>query len=47
MFTGLIDLAESDDQLAVIIAHEMSHVLLSHEVNSFNRLIIIDHIDGS
>lgn len=30
VFTGLIDLAEDDDQLAAVIGHEVGHVLSNH-----------------
>ena len=32
MFSGILDFARSDDQLAIILAHEMAHALLSHGV---------------
>ena len=30
LFTGLLDFVQSDDELAVILAHEMSHVRFSY-----------------
>lgn len=30
IYTGMIDFCESDDELAIILGHEMSHALLSH-----------------
>lgn len=33
VFTGLLDFVENDDELAIILAHEMSHAILQHAVN--------------
>jgi Zn-dependent protease with chaperone function len=33
VFTGILNLCTNDDQLCVILAHEISHVLLSHMVS--------------
>lgn len=33
VFTGILSLCTNDDQLCVILAHEISHVLLSHMVS--------------
>ncbi len=30
LFTGILDICDNDEQLAVIIAHEIAHALLSH-----------------
>lgn len=32
VFLGALNLVENDDQLAIILAHEMSHELLNHSV---------------
>ena len=32
VFTGILNFAQNDDQLAVIVAHEMAHALLNHGV---------------
>lgn len=33
IFTGILNVCTNDDQLCVILAHEISHVLLSHMVS--------------
>jgi Zn-dependent protease with chaperone function len=33
VFTGILNLCTNDDQLCVILSHEISHVLLSHMVS--------------
>ncbi|XP_015435252.1 PREDICTED: metalloendopeptidase OMA1, mitochondrial-like [Dufourea novaeangliae] len=33
VFSGLFDIIQNDDQLTFILAHEMSHVMLSHVVS--------------
>lgn len=30
VFTGLLDLVESDDELAAVVGHEIAHILLKH-----------------
>ncbi len=37
IFTGLLDIAETDDQLAAIIGHEVAHVRLKHAQARVNR----------
>lgn len=32
VFTGLLKFIQSDDELAIILAHEMSHAILQHAV---------------
>lgn len=32
VFSGLFDMITNDDQLAVVIGHEMSHAVLNHGV---------------
>ena len=32
VFKGLMKMAQNDDQLAVVLAHELAHVYLSHGV---------------
>lgn len=39
VFRGLIDTAESSEQLAVVLAHEMSHVTLRHHLNQIARSV--------
>lgn len=33
MFTGLMEVLDNDDQVAAILAHEMSHAILDHAVS--------------
>lgn len=40
IFRGIIDLTESDDQLAFILAHEMSHAILGHNVSIMKDRIL-------
>ena len=35
VFTELLNVTETDSQLAVVLSHEISHALLSHSVCSF------------
>ena len=35
--TGLLRLTETDSQLAVVLAHEISHALLSHGVRALQN----------
>lgn len=43
VYTGLIKHCKSDDELAIILAHEMSHAILEHSVEamSYGRLLDI------
>jgi len=34
LFTGLLDFVQSDDELAIILAHEMSHVIPYYIIRS-------------
>ena len=40
MFSGILDFASSDDQLAIVLAHEMAHALLNHGVGVNRNLWI-------
>lgn len=42
VFTGILNLCTNDDQLCVILAHEISHVLLSHMAEQFSSLHLLD-----
>ncbi|KAL8622457.1 hypothetical protein ACOMHN_034122 [Nucella lapillus] len=42
VFTGIIDFAQNDDQLAIIIAHEMAHALLSHGIEQVSYTQLLD-----
>ena len=41
MFRGMMDLLENDDQVAAVIAHEMSHAILEHAVSIMYRDVFI------
>ena len=32
VFTGMLDICENDDQLGIVLAHEIAHTLLDHAV---------------
>ena len=32
VYTGLLNIVQNDDQLAMVLAHEMAHALLNHAV---------------
>ena len=34
VFTGILDIARSPDELAVLLGHEMAHTILRHQVSS-------------
>ncbi|KZC12805.1 Metalloendopeptidase OMA1, mitochondrial [Dufourea novaeangliae] len=42
VFSGLFDIIQNDDQLTFILAHEMSHVMLSHVVELFSYKVITE-----
>lgn len=42
VFLGALNLVENDDQLAIILAHEMSHELLNHSMEQVSRGVILD-----
>lgn len=42
VFTGILDMCSNDDQLCVILSHEISHVLLSHVAEQFSSLHLMD-----
>lgn len=33
VFLGTLNMVENDDQLAVVLAHEMAHAVLNHSVS--------------
>lgn len=45
--TGLLQFVKSMDELAFIIAHEISHVDLSHTLDQYKRLMAISKISAS
>lgn len=40
MFRGMMELFDNDDQVAVVLAHEMSHAILEHSVSMKSWIII-------
>ncbi|XP_012277470.1 metalloendopeptidase OMA1, mitochondrial [Orussus abietinus] len=42
VFLGMMQMVENDDQLAVILAHEMAHALLHHSFEQMSTGILID-----
>lgn len=42
MFTGLLDFVKNDDELAIILAHEMSHAILQHAAEEISHSRLID-----
>ena len=44
MFQGMMDLLDNDDQLTIVLAHEMSHAILEHAVSGlFISSIVFIH----
>ncbi|KAI4502424.1 hypothetical protein M0802_002336 [Mischocyttarus mexicanus] len=41
-FLGVLDIVDNDDQLSIIIAHEMAHELLSHTSEELSRGLVIE-----
>lgn len=42
MFTGLMEVLDNDDQVAAILAHEMSHAILDHAAEHINQGYLLD-----
>ncbi|XP_063981527.1 integrin alpha-4-like [Diachasmimorpha longicaudata] len=42
VFLGALKITENDDQLAIILAHEMAHVLLQHPIEQVSRNALLD-----
>ncbi|XP_050402092.1 metalloendopeptidase OMA1, mitochondrial [Patella vulgata] len=42
VFTGILNVADNEDQLAIVIGHEMSHALLSHAAEQLSFAQLID-----
>ncbi|ROT74161.1 putative metalloendopeptidase OMA1 [Penaeus vannamei] len=42
MFRGMMDFFENDDQLATILAHEMSHAILEHAAEQLSHGYLLD-----
>lgn len=44
VFTGLLDFVENDDELSIIMAHEMSHAILQHAAEEYSQERFLDLI---
>lgn len=44
IFTGILNIASNDDQLALVIAHEMSHALLQHMSENLSKVFYVEMI---
>ncbi|XP_066592348.1 metalloendopeptidase OMA1, mitochondrial-like [Prorops nasuta] len=42
VFTGVLQVAENDDQLSFILTHEMAHALLEHSMEQISREFFVD-----
>lgn len=42
VFLGALKITENDDQLAIILGHEMAHVLLQHPIEQVSRNALLD-----
>jgi len=44
VFTGMLNLCSSDDELGIILGHEMSHSLLGHAAENVSRENVVDSL---
>lgn len=42
VFLGTLQMVENDDQLAIVLAHEMAHAVLNHSYEQVSRGIIVE-----
>lgn len=42
VYRGMLDLLETDDELAIILGHEMSHTILGHQAEKLSHGYLID-----
>lgn len=42
VFTGMLHVCTNDDQLAVVLAHEISHAILSHSAETLSKLFLVE-----
>lgn len=47
VYTGLLDFVKSDDELAMVMAHEMSHAILQHAAEQMSQEQIVAFISAS
>merc|ERR1712107_660960 len=41
VFSGMLDLCKNDDQLAVVLGHEMAHSVIGHTAEKLTRTSVI------
>lgn len=44
VFSGMLNICTNDDQLAIVLSHEISHAICSHIAESMSRVIFLDMI---
>lgn len=44
VFSGMLNICTNDDQLAIVLSHEISHAICSHIAESMSRIIFLDMI---
>ncbi|KAL0275077.1 UNVERIFIED_CONTAM: hypothetical protein PYX00_003055 [Menopon gallinae] len=44
VFTGILNLCSNDDQLAIVISHEISHAILNHAIESLSNDFLVSFI---
>ncbi|EEB13943.1 metalloendopeptidase OMA1, putative [Pediculus humanus corporis] len=44
VFTGMLNLCTNDHQLAIVLAHEISHSILSHTAESMSKIFLMEFI---
>lgn len=44
VFTGMLNLCTNDDQLAIVLAHEISHSILCHVAESTSKMLFLEFI---
>jgi len=46
VFTGLLKICDNDDQLGIVLAHEISHAILLHGLEMVSMHLKIQHKDN-
>ncbi|KAK6617042.1 hypothetical protein RUM44_005399 [Polyplax serrata] len=44
VFTGMLNICSNDDQLAIVLAHEISHAILSHSAETMSKMFLLELI---
>ena len=42
VFTGMLEIAETDDQLAVVLAHEVAHAVANHSNERMSQMLVAE-----